>query len=320
MIRLLPVYCMYGFFMSEPKRITTRQAKRQINTFGLPLIIYIIIFSLLQYASDLIYERFPEIFFGADPEIVILSATSLMTILMVVIFTVQAASVLRLRMSDYLKSPRLSFGKYVALSAIGIGIMMLTTSVSSLFYFFFHTNSHVYTFLGNFNSVLNIIRNVLFFLQFVIIKPICDEYIFRGIIQRQLGHYGRYFGVLASAFLYALAQQNLIDAVPAFFLGWYLSLITLRYHSIKPNFTVHIAVNLFVWLFNAVPGKFLFVLIIALGLCYLISAVSILGHQVSTNIIRYGATEGKLWKILLTSSTIIFVIILFIINVVLSFI
>ena len=53
--------------------------------------------------------------------------------------------------------------------------------------------------------------------------------------------------------LFAVSQANLVMAIPAFFVGWYLSLITLKYHSIKPAVQVHIALSLFLCLMDIAP-------------------------------------------------------------------
>ena len=302
-----------------PKRITRRQAKAQINTFGRPLVIYIIIFTLLNYGTSFLHETFPDFFAAYDFDMVVIGIGMISTLIVTLTTMLLASESLKLDIKDYLGKPRISGGRMLAFVCIGIGIEMLTTSVSSLFYFFFHTNSQIYEYLGSFNTTTNIVKNVLYFVHFILLKPICDEIIFRGIIQRQLGHYGRYFGVLGSAFLYAMAQLNLIDAIPAFFVGWFLSLLTMNYHSIRPGLVVHISLSLFLWLFNVIPAQYLWITIVILGMVYIVSAFFIFQKHDTQNFVRYGATEWKLWKILLSSGTVILVILLFIVNVVLSF-
>lgn len=302
-----------------PKRITRRQAKAQINTFGRPLVIYIIIFTLLNYGTSFLHETFPDFFATYDFDMVMIGIAMISTLLVTLIILLLAKESLKLDIKDYLGKPRISGGRMLAFVCIGIGIEMLTTSVSSLFYFFFHTNSQIYEYLGSFNTTSNIVKNVLYFVDFILLKPICDEMIFRGVIQRQLGHYGRYFGVLGSAFLFAMAQLNLIDAIPAFFVGWFLSLLTMNYHSIRPGIVVHISLSLFLWLFNVIPAQFLWITVVILGMVYIVSAFFIFQKHNTQNFVRYGATEWKLWKILLSSGTVILVILLFIVNVVLSF-
>ncbi len=301
-----------------PVVITTKQARKQINHFGRSLLIYILVFMGVRYGSHALFSRFPELLFGFDEEfasLLLLGAGLLFVTL--IPFSISAAF-LHLDIRDYLRNPRLRFDRVLALICIGICIYLAVTSLCTLFYFFFHTESMIYSFLGDFSTRENLIKNLVYLVLFCFIKPICDEYIFRGIIQRQLGHYGRYFGVLGAAMLYAIAQPSLVDAIPAFVLGWFLSLITLRYHSIRPAIWVHIAVETVLFALEVIPGNYLWVITIVIVLMYVIAGLFVFQKRVDTYMIRYGATEWKLWRILLTSFSILLCIVLFVINVVLT--
>ncbi len=298
-----------------PKVITTRQAKQQIGCFGRSLAVYILLFMVLNYGVALLQNFYPSIFMGMDPSAFSLGVSMLLMIFITVVPFRRSAARLNLNIHDYLKDPHLRNDRVFALVCIGIGIDLIMTSVSTLLYFLFPTNTAVYSFLGNFSTGEQIIQNILYFMMFVIVKPICDEYIFRGVIQRQLGHYGRYFGVLGSAVLYAIAQVNLAEALPAFFVGWYLSLITLRYHSIRPGITVHLVLALVLWAVQVIPPKFLLAVTIFIVLIYIMAGLFLFQKRVDTGMIRYGATETKLWKILFSTPSIIFCVALFAANV-----
>ena len=125
------------------------------------------------------------------------------------------------------------------------------------------------------------------------------------------GLLGGYFGVVASAFLYALASPSLTEALPAFFTGWFLALVTYRYHSILPAREIHIATAFFAWLIAVIPDRFIIIPTIMTVIIYLIAAYSLIGQKISFHISRSGALNPKLWKTLLTSFTIILCIILF---------
>ncbi len=301
-----------------PVVITTKQAKQQINHFGRSLLIYILVFMGVRYGSHELFSRFPELLFGFDEEIagLLLLGAALLFVTLVP-FTI-SSMFLRLDIRDYLRNPRLRMDRVIALICIGIGVDLTVTSLSTLFYFFFHTETVTYSFLGDFSTQDMLLRNMVYLVLFALIKPVCDEYIFRGIIQRQLGHYGRYFGVLGAAMLYAVAQPSLMEAIPAFAVGWYLSLITLRYHSIRPAIWVHICLELFLFGMAVIPGNYLWVITIFIVLIYLFAGLFLFQKRVDTNIIRYGATEWKLWRILLTSFSILLCIVLFIINAVIT--
>ena len=185
--------------------------------------------------------------------------------------------------------------------------------------FLLHPAGSEFAFIGHFTTRANIIRNILYLLLYVLLKPVCDEYIFRGIIQRQLGHYSRFFGVLASSLLYAIAQPSLSDAIPAFFLGWYLALVTLRYHSIRPAVTIHVLVSVFLWIVAIIPPEYSLIPIIVITLNYIVTLLFIIGNTVNYRIAFMRFPEKKLWKTVFTSSTIIICILLFAAENILSF-
>lgn len=302
---------------SSPVVITRKQAKKQVNHIGRALIFYILLFSALKYGMDWIIQNHIEWLFGYDADYIRLIGGIAGMVLVMIPFEV-ASKCLHLKLSDYLRNPRLPVTKTIVLICIGIALYLIVVSVSMLFYFFFHTDSLTFDFLGKYNTTTNVIKNLLYVALYVIVKPIFDEIIFRGIVQRQLGHYGRYFGVLASAVLYAIAQTNLVDAIAAFVVGWYLSLITLRYHSIHTPIQVHIGICLFLFVLNSLPEKYLLVIILMILLIYVLVALFIFQKRVDTSMVRYGATEWKLWKILLTSASVIVCIVLFLVNATLS--
>lgn len=304
---------------TEPKVITRRQAKQQISYFSVPLFFYILLNMILRECSGLLYRYYPQLFFGFDVWTATLTAGILLALIFRYLVFPGVSKRLHLNIRDYMKMPKLAGIQWLSIICLGIGITLIAVSFSSLFYFMSSSTS-TYDFLGSFNGKTNIINNILYFILFVCIRPHCDEYIFRGTIQRQLGHYGRYFGVLGSAVLYALAQPDMMRAVSGFFVGWYLALATLKYHSIRPGFRINFALSLFLWILNVVPGNLFFIPLIMIVFVYVICAFSIFSKKAKTNIVRYGATEWKLWKILLTTPGVILCIITFIINCVLTII
>ena len=301
-----------------PVVITTKQAKKQINHFGRSLLIYILLFTFLRHGMHPMYEAMPKLFQGLDEDMARLAVTAGSLLFVTLIPFNISASFLHLKIGDYLHNPKLKLSHLFGLVCIAIGIDQTVTSLSTFFYFFFHTEGIRYPYVGDFSTRETLIKNACYIGVFVFLKPLCDEYIFRGIIQRQLGHYGRYFGVLASAVLYAVAQTNLVDGIIMFSVGWFLSLITLRYHSIRPGIAIHVMLQLFLFALAAIPGNYLWLTTILIIVIYIIAGVFLFTRQADESMVRYGATELKLWHILLTCFTIVMSIVLFVVNAVLS--
>ena len=308
------------FLMSIPRQvITTRQAKHQVNILGFPLILYILLNLLLWHGTGIVSRFYDVASLGIDPEIISMATGIVLTLLIAFgAFSISAAR-LHLPIRDYLQSTGMDLMHKIALVCIGIAVMVLTTYTGTFLKFLMHPASSAYAFVGHFTTNANILKNILYFVLFVLVKPVCDEYIFRGIIQRQLGHYSRFFGVLASSILYAIAQPSLSDAIPSFFLGWYLALLTLRYHSIKPTYKIHLVISLFFWVLAIIPQEYVLIPIIVITLDYIVTLLFLIGNTVNYRIAFMRFPEKKLWKIVFTSSTVIICILLFIAENVLSF-
>lgn len=310
----------YEFSMSTTQQvITTRQAKHQVNILGFPLILYILLNLLLWHGTGIVSRFYDVASLGIDPEIICM-ATGIVFSLLIAFgaFSISAAR-LRLPIRDYLHPTGMDLIHRTALICIGIAIMVLTTYTGSFLKFLMHPAGNAYAFVGHFTTETNIIKNILYFVLFILVRPICDEYIFRGIIQRQLGHYSRFFGVIASSLLYAIAQPSLSDAIPSFFLGWYLALLTLRYHSVRPAFVIHFAVSLFFWVLAIIPQEYVLIPIIVITLDYIVTLLFLIGNTVNYRIAFMRFPEKKLWKIVFTSSTAVICILLFIAENILSF-
>ncbi len=294
----------------EVKTITIEEAKSQINAFGYPLAFLFLFTIVAQY----LFSYLQVDWISSNIESISITALIIITILFTFMITLIADKKLDLQFKDYWINPHLPFQKVFNYVTLGLGILLLTNAITSMFSFLANITTIQYSFIGDFRTQENIINNILYFLYFILLKPISDEVIFRGIVQRQLGHYGRYFGVLGSAFLYALMQGNIVSAIPAFFIGWYFSLISLKYHSIKITLLTSIMIHLFAYLIDIMPDNLLIITTLLVLFIYITCIVILVNKSVNTNIMRYGATDGKLWKILITSSSIILCIIIFILS------
>ncbi len=304
--------------MTETKKITRKQAWNQIDHIGRSLILYILLFMTFQYGTDLLFDRFPQIISVHSADTIRLAGSLVLTLFLLLVPFQISARALKLKIRDYLQDPGLGFFNLLSLCCIGIAIQLTALVAASLLGIFSGYTEDAAVFLGSFNSREYIIANALYFLQYVLVKPICDEFIFRGIIQRQLGHYGRYFGVLSSALLYAVAQPDPRMAIPAFALGWYLSVLTLRTHSIRPAIAIHITAELLFWLLEIIPSRLLFLQIPVLLVIYVTAFIRILSRRGTGSPARIGATDARLWKIFFTTPTIIICFFLFAANIILT--
>ncbi len=76
----------------------------------------------------------------------------------------------------------------------------------------------------------------------IVLCPLAEEYIYRGVVLQCFARYGNRFAIVASSFLFALSFGRLQTALPGFFLGMFLSVIALYYQSIRPVLWIRIGV------------------------------------------------------------------------------
>ncbi|MDR3071865.1 MAG: CPBP family intramembrane metalloprotease [Clostridiales Family XIII bacterium] len=81
-------------------------------------------------------------------------------------------------------------------------------------------------------------------INMVIVGPIVEEVLFRGIVLRALSRHGRNFAVVSGAALFGLYHTNFIQFGHSFVIGLLLGYITFRY-SIKWAIVLHCLHNLF---------------------------------------------------------------------------
>jgi membrane protease YdiL (CAAX protease family) len=80
-------------------------------------------------------------------------------------------------------------------------------------------------------------------LNTVLLAPLIEEVLFRGVILRILSRYGRNFAIVTSAILFGLYHTDLIEFFHGFICGLLLAYITFRY-SIKWAAVLHCISNL----------------------------------------------------------------------------
>jgi hypothetical protein len=98
---------------------------------------------------------------------------------------------------------------------------------------------------------------VFIIINLVVVKPVVEGILFRGVVLRVLSAYGRTFAIAASAVLFGLYQGNILQICYSFFAGLILGYITFRY-AIKYSIILHAVHNglmvLLSYLAPLVPG------------------------------------------------------------------
>lgn len=158
--------------------------------------------------------------------------------------------------SLYAKPKRLAkaIGNFPATYGLGYTINLLTLAVM---YLIVHNN----TFGEAFNPVnqLDIPSfgcGLFLFFEMVVLAPLFEEFMFRGVIMKKLMPYGNGFAILASAFTFGLAHGNFQQFFYTFAVGICFGYIFYATKTLIPSMIMHAMLNSIsgiIMLFASVP-------------------------------------------------------------------
>jgi uncharacterized protein len=84
---------------------------------------------------------------------------------------------------------------------------------------------------------------ILYFINIVVIPPIVEEMVFRGLLLQGLRRFGDGFAIIASAIFFGLYHANFVQTVFAVFCGIIMGLVVVRTHSLLPSILIHFMNN-----------------------------------------------------------------------------
>lgn len=90
----------------------------------------------------------------------------------------------------------------------------------------------------------DVLYDVFIFISVVILAPIFEELIFRGMILRTLSKYNKTFAIVITSLLFGLLHLNISQAIPAFFMSLVLCYMSLKSDSLLVTILAHAANNL----------------------------------------------------------------------------
>lgn len=137
----------------------------------------------------------------------------------------------------------------------------------------------------------------------VILAPIFEEIVFRGIMLNVLKPHGTRFAILLTTFVFALMHPG-VNFIAAFFGGILLAHITLYYDSLLPAILMHFLHN---GLIN-LPNEISIVLFLILPLCFFCFLFK--GDYKKYFSISMTPNAKGCWRSLLTPGKILFVLVL----------
>lgn len=295
---------------NEIVKVTTKQIKTQFLMFGVTMIIYGLIVLLSQYLvadmANYIHHFLPYI----NIDYIQLSIQVLIYGLGAFVPLAIFSKCHKISSKDYTRTTDLNVSSLMRYTCLILGINLLATFFFSLVASVFGKEMALMLPIGLDVSRYNFM-NPLFLILVILVIPICEEYVFRGVSLRFLGRYGNRFAIIAVSVLFGLAHGSILDSFSAMIFSYCLCLITLRYKSVYPAMLIHICNNaLFVIINLLISKQYLLVLGIIL-IIYVVAGYTFITNYKHRIVIRPEKDTNYLLKLFFSNVGVIAAILIF---------
>lgn len=158
------------------------------------------------------------------------------------------------------------------------------------------------------------ISSVTYVVAFIFVTPILEEFAFRGVLLSSLSKYGKYFAVIISSFIYALAHGSFVEMIPSFIMGIFLSKMAIKYESIRPCIAVHFFFNLFLYGLFMIPDELSLYMEIALGVMLILALVLVVTKEYNGIAIKRAESTSNAVLVFFATTPVILAIVLFVVH------
>lgn len=101
------------------------------------------------------------------------------------------------------------------------------------------------TFVGpDFSMTGDLVFDLSTILMVLLIAPIFEELLFRGVILRTLLRYDTKFTIIVSGILFGMMHMNLVQGIPTMLFGFVLAFVCVKSNSLYPSILIHFFNNL----------------------------------------------------------------------------
>lgn len=235
-----------SFVKREIARVYNRTGGALILHFLIVLVIEIILMACLGY-----YKMSADMIMGKAVDESKLALIMLISVSVAYVVGNIAAAIIGLGFSRRLKGSSDLFGKSELGSSVIIPAMLLTVGIQGIVIII---QTLYISITGNqgmpetTTSILSYgkdtLTDVVLFIYMVILGPIAEELLFRGMVLKNLSAVSCRFGMIMSAICFGLFHGNIFQFITGFTLGLLFSYIDIKANSIIPSIILHIFNNL----------------------------------------------------------------------------
>lgn len=236
-----------GFAPPPPEVTERKQINNLGNRIGITLLLYLVLARLIPHFLLAIFAFFiPAIrIFGGGivaPPILLLIIDVLTYIIVTLLPFVIYSISYKIPPRVILPNKKISKKLAVAGIGVGLGVSVIGMYSANLLYGFFYVLGKVPT-MPDFSLNNNIWSNIFLFLQVVILAPVLEEIVFRGIVMQSMRRFGDTFALIMSSMIFSLIHANFVQSPNAFLMGIVIGYFVLRSGSIKIGIYIHVVNN-----------------------------------------------------------------------------
>lgn len=241
------------------------QLKKNIKEVGVGLWIYV----GLQLAMGFFLGIFATTFF-------MFSSFPIMNFGVLIISIVSAGCVIFYLMKRFHVNPRLDMKKEVRFKEIfqALAVMMLISfawGVVSIFLDMLLEAVNLPPLSQDLEFGNQFLDNFFLFLSVVVVAPIVEEIVFRGLIFKQLSKYHVGFAMVISSICFACMHMNVVQGIPTFFMGLVLAYSYWKTGSLVTSMGIHFLNNLFAMFSTKMNLSFITIVLILLAVYVLVT-------------------------------------------------
>lgn len=287
--------------MNDYERKLKKHMHFQFNMIGAAFLALSLIGIASYYFKDFFWVKYRDVIdifaFGFVDNLYLIATKVLQSLLPFVLLSL----VLKVKNHQIWSKPKIRVLNQIALIFLGIAVyLILSAATSGLVSFLSSKNVGVAaipdSLLSNFLEV-----QWTYLLYFVILCPILEEYIYRGVVLQCFARYGNFFALFASSFLFALSYGRLQTALPGFFLGMFLAVVALYYQSIRPVIWIRIGVAVLSIAEMLIPLSQVWIFGVICLVSYGISLIFLFVNRYNRLVLRSDIDEWFSLKMFITS-------------------
>lgn len=227
-----------GIMEKNPKEY----AREQFVQIGKTILIYIALQVGLSLLAGALF--FDDIADKSD-EAVAQVLSALILLLVSVATVLRGMKKLSLSKQDlHIQKSEFGITQILSYTMVGMGLSMLGSIVVVMINSLIAAVQGI-NFVGpDFSTSGDLIYDLSLLVMILVIAPIFEELLFRGVILRTLQRYDTKFAIITSGILFGMMHMNLVQGIPTMLFGFVLAYVCIKSNSILPSMLIHFFNNL----------------------------------------------------------------------------